>query len=237
MTSFLFPIYVVLLFAAFQTIRKQVKELSLSFNGTTILLAVIGALLLDNLIITSGLPLREGRLLAAFNLGRWWLRILMMPMLIVTYVEMTGRLEIQAAKSRTIAGVVGGLALLLVIVQAWANAAVLQPDQLVPVQLVAGANWTIYAPAEHLLLPGTIAANTVGAAFGLLMLIRARWPWVLLAAAAVLIGSTLVSLPLFAANGLEVALVWTLVATESRAQREGLKLSRRDLETRLKGLG
>lgn len=236
MTSYLFPIYTLLLFAAFQTLRRHLKELSFSFNGTTILLAVTGALVVDNLIISAGLPLKEGVLLAALHLGRLWLRVLLLPLLIVTYVEMTGRLEFKAAKTRTVAIVVSVLALLLVAAQVWANFQALRPGALVPETLPAGADWVIYTPTLGPVLPGTIAAHAVGIAFGLLMLVRARWPWVFLSATAVFLAGTFVPAPLFAANGLETALLWALVATESRAQREGFQLSDSELETRLRGL-
>lgn len=236
MTAYLFPIYTLLLFAAFQALRRHITEMSFSFNGTTILLAVTGALVVDNLIISAGLPLKEGALLAALNLGRWWLRVLLFPLLIVTYVEMTGRLEIKAAKTRTVALVVSALALLLVAVQAGVNFPTLQPGALAPEMLPSGTDWVVYAPPVDPVLPGTIAAHAVGAAFGLLMLVRARWPWVFLTASAVFAAATFVPVPLFAANGLETALLWALVATENRAQREGLQLSDRELETRLRGL-
>lgn len=229
MTALVFPLYAVLLFLAFQRLRRLILDPTVFHPAVSILLAVTGSLLVDTLILSAGRWIGEGPLLAGLNLGRLWLRILLVPALLIAYAELAGRLRVRAAGTPVVAALVRALALLLIAVQAWANADRLQLDALALVDTPAGIS---YSPLAGLVLPGDLAAHAVGVVLGALILWRSRWPWLLVTAALVAAEMTFLPQPDLIRYGLEVALIWALIETEARAQREGFRMTRQDLSDR-----
>jgi hypothetical protein len=185
-------------------------------------------------VIVSGEFLGEGKLLAGLNLGRLWLNALVPPLLIVTYIEYTGRLKIKGASTKTIAGVGWGLAWLCVAAQVWANWPQIGLDRLAPVEL---GDLLYYAPAAAPVEPGTLAANTVGVIFTALIFLRSGWPLALAGTGLVWAEALFFPQPFIVVEGLEVLWLVSLVLTEWRAGFEGLRIKRKELNTRLDRLG
>lgn len=230
MSIYLYPVYTLTLLIAFQWLRRLLKENTTNRGGSTVLLAVVGGILIDNLIVAAGVLLGKGEMLEALSLGRWWLRLLYPPLLIVTYVEMSSRLGLAAAATPVVSWLTRGLGLLLAATQAWANAPLLQKGTLA---LVNEGGVLQYVPDGSLILPGVLAATIIGAFFGLLMTITGRWPLVLLAAGVLLAEILFYPQPAEVAAGLEVVLVGILVLTEARAQRQGLRMKLGDIDRRM----
>ena len=228
--SFALPVITLVLLFAFQRMRILVRESPAAFNGATVLLSVSGAMLIDRLILSLGLVLPEGRLLAALNLGRLWLLVLLTPLLIVTYVEFTGRLRVKGARSKAVAAVVWALAVLILLLQAWDSQSQLRLAELVYVQ-AGGLGY--YTPAEPLRYAGSIAATTLGVIFGTFMLFKTGWPFVLLGAVTVWLERLVFPQPFLVENVIGVLWLFAMVLTEVKAQREGLQISRRELDSRL----
>lgn len=227
-------LYILALGAAFARMRRVLHDPLTQLNGSLVLFTAIGALLVDRCVLAAGTLLGKGELLAGLNLGRLWLTTLVTPLLVVTYVEYTGRLKIKSARTRTIAGVVWGLAWLIAGLQAWESWPKLAFDRLVPVEL---GGLLYYAPEMPLAEPGTLAANTVGVLFGALIFLRTGWPFALIGTGLVWVEALLYPQPFIVVKGLEVLWLWGLVLTEWRAQKEGLQIKRSELDTRLDRLG
>ena len=232
--AYTLPALTLVLLAAFQWQRVLIKESPNAFHGATVLLVVSGGMLIDRLILSAGLLLEEGPLLAALSLGRLWLLTLLSPLLIVTYMEYTGRLRVRGAGSKRVAGVVWALAIVLVLVQAWDSLPRLQLENLVFMQ---EGGLSYYTTAERLLHPGTAAATTLGVISGVFILFRSGWPFVLLAAAMLWIEMLVYPQPFPAANTVEVLWLLALILTEMKVQQEGLQITRSELDSRLDQLG
>ncbi|HUF37045.1 MAG TPA: hypothetical protein VMN57_00855 [Anaerolineales bacterium] len=226
--------YIAALLAAFERIRQVMREGMPQFNGTTILFTAVGALLIDRVVIAAGSLLGEGELLAGLNLGRLWLGAMVPPLLIVTYVEFTGRLKVRGARTKTVSAVVWGLAWLIFGLQVWHSATALTLDGLSPVQ---SGGLLYYVPQLPLTAPGTVAANTVGLVFALFILLRSTWPLPLIGIGLVWLESVLFPQPFIVAQGIEVIWIWTLVLTDWWAQKIGLRIDRGELDNRLDRLG
>ena len=234
MEPILLIVYIALLMAAFLRMRGVTREAMPQFNGTTILFATAGALLIDRIVIAAGSVLGKGELLAALNLGRLWLGVMIPPLLIVTYVEFTGRLKVKGAGTRTVATVVWGLAWAIFALQVWSSLGSLELDRL----FAAGTGGLVYyLPQSPLTYPGTAAANTIGVVFGIFILLRTGWPLPLIGAGLVLAEAVFLPQSFIVAKGLEVLWIWTLVVTDWRAQKVGLQINRSELDTRLDRLG
>jgi hypothetical protein len=214
--------------------RRVLHDPLTQLNGSLVLFTAIGVVLIDRMVLAIGALLGEGSLLAGLNLGRLWLNALVTPLLIVTYVEYTGRLKIKSAQTRTIAGVVWGLAWLIVGLQAWESWPKLALDRLVPVEQ---GGLLYYAPEIPLAEAGTLAANTIGVIFGAFILLRTGWPVALLGIGLVWGEALFYPQTFMVVKGLEVLWLWALVLTEWRAEKEGMQIKRSELDTRLGRLG
>ena len=234
MDQILMFVYIGLLLSAFLRMRRVLREPLAHFNGTTILFVVVGALLIDRVVIAGGNLMGEGPLAAALNLGRLWLGVMVTPLLIVTYVEFTGRLKVRGAGTKTVAAVVWGLAWVIFGFQVWSSWESLGLDRLA---LVEAGGLLYYTPETPLTHPGTVAANMVGVVFGFFILLRTGWPLPLLGAGLVLAEAVLFPQPFIFQKGLEVLWIWALILTDWRAQKAGLQITRSELDTRLNRLG
>jgi hypothetical protein len=227
-------VYIALLLTAFLRMRRVMHEPATQFNGTTILFTFAGALLIDRVVIAIGRLIGPGPLLAGLNLGRLWLVAMLAPLLIVTYVEFSGRLKVKGAGTQTVAAVVWALAWLLFAAQVWGSLGSLSAGDLA---IVEGQGLLYYAPVSAPTAPGTIAANLIGFVFGIFILVRSGWPLPLLGAGLVLAEAVFFPQPFIIEKGLEVAWIWALVLTDWRAQKIGLQINRGELDTRLDQLG
>ncbi len=233
MNVFLFPLYTLLLYIAFRQLRKQAKELTGRITGTSVLLAVITTYMAEKFVLSVGNLLGHGELLAALSVGTWWLRVLLIPFLTITYFEFARRFDIKFAEKKRLTRIVWGLTAVLLVAQIWLNRANLSVDTF---STFEAGGILGYAPEVDGLLPATIAAHTAGLSLGLWIVFKVRWPWVLVAASAVLAEMLLYPQAFAVKHGLEVILIWVLVATEARAQRAGYMLSEKELKDRLRDL-
>lgn len=234
MELILMALYVTALGAAFIRFRRVLHDPLAYSGGSLVLVTAIGTALIDKVVIVTGRTLGEGELLAGLNLGRLWLNVLVLPLLLVTYVDLTGRLKIKAARTRTVAGMTWVLAWLLVGLQAWNSLPQLAFENLSPVEF---GGLLFYEPAAPLAHPGTLAANIAGLLLGLLILLRTGWPAALIGTGLILAERALFPQPFIIDGAIEALWLWSLVLTEWRAQREGLGIKRSELDTRLERLG
>jgi hypothetical protein len=229
MAVFLYPLFTITLYLLFRRFRKLMHEPLTRFNGSTILLVVIGTLIYDNLVVSVGALLGEGGLALGLNLPRFLFRLLFLPLLLVSLLEFAARVEMRWANWKAVMAVVWLAALALAGYGVW-------QDGLTPELQAAWFQGTLRY--ERAAAGTPIPAQAVGAAalaIGLLIWLKGRWAWLFLGAAAFLAGGLLQFPP---AGPLPAALAavlfaWSLVATEQRAQGEGFTLTKDELSDRL----
>lgn len=175
------------------------------------LLVVVG-LVYDNTVIASGRFVGEGPLLETLNLARFWIHAFVTPLLVVFAWHVAARAGAGWARTRPAA------------VGAWAVAAALVVLELVtvlrPLQVEPGREHGVLSYSDTASEGGPpVMVLVVAAALlvaGFLVWRHQRWPWLLVGAAVMTVGSA-VELPVDSGavtNGFELALLTSVTATK-----------------------
>ena len=184
--------------------------------GTILLVIVLVGLVYDNLIISLGSLIGEGRLLESLNRLRFLLHTLFTPLLLVIAVELANH-----------AGVVW-IGNPIVRCMAWIVALVLIGfefgKKFVPLKLVSAtfAGTLRYREAESSSLPiGAILTIVLVAVVGISIWQTIQWPWVFLGALIMLLGSAVpirIVGPVLG-SGVEIVLALSLLTMGNLALR------------------
>ena len=232
MAAIFYPMFTLALWALFRRTRKLLHEPISPPARAKLLLAVIMALVYDNLVISSGRLLGEGPLLEALSLPRFLFRALFLPMVLVVGVEYARRADLAWARQKiTLAGAwAAALAL-----AGWEGTSVY--GQTLLAREFSGTLRYVSTAGEG---PGLAAwaPALVTLVVGVFLWKPARWPWLFAGAVGMLAGNAVpgrVAGPLLGAAA-EVLWVWALVATERRVEEMGLEISGTEVEARLERL-
>ncbi|MBB2941245.1 hypothetical protein FB565_000949 [Actinoplanes lutulentus] len=209
MVSALFGLIVVaevVLLALVITLRRRDPDWTLS-----LLVLVILALIYDNAIVALGSTLGFGSLLEALSLPRYVTHALLVPLLIMVAVGLGRRYGFFAG--RLLPAIFGALTVALIALGAWADIVTLDLE---PTRYADTLRYT-NAAANGPPIPAIIAI-LVMIGVGAALLVRARWPWLLVGGVAMFAAAGAGASILWLGNLGELALILTVWLTASRPQ-------------------
>lgn len=176
-------------------------------------LLVVAALVYDNLIIALGGAIGEGATLAGLNLARFWIHALITPLLVAWSLHAIRRSGVRMAQGRSYAVAAVLVTVALVVLELMLEVSDLR---IVPAREYGALSYTNAEPPT-----GPPAMVLVVAAFllvaGVVVLVRQRWPWLLVGAGIMTVGSA-IDLPLpsnAVTNAFELILLVSIVATKA----------------------
>ncbi|WP_156225604.1 hypothetical protein [Pseudactinotalea suaedae] len=181
-------------------------------------LLVVAGLVYDNAVIAGGRLLGEGPLLEALSVGRFWIHAFVTPLLVLWAWDSLRRAGVAWARTRVAATVAALVVVGLVVVEI---VTVLMDLQLGSGEVHGVLSYSSAGSSGPPVMPLVVAAGLVVAGVGLWR--RQRWPWLLLGALAMSVGSA-VEIPVPSAavtNAFELILLTAIVATIARQDRDG----------------
>lgn len=187
-----------------------------------LVLLVLAALVYDNAVIGLGNAIGEGPVLAALSVPRFWLHALVTPLLVIVAWHLMVQAGVRWARTR------------------WALAgALLLTAALVAYEIVVGAATLELTPVrEYGVLRYTDANTPTGPPLmvlvvavallvaGIAIVVRTRWPWLLVGTVLMIIGSG-VPIPVASGaitNAFELILLTTIVATVIHHERREMAM-------------
>lgn len=189
-----------------------------------VVLLVIAALVYDNAIIAAGRYIGEGPLLEGLNLARFWVHALLTPLLVLFAWQATARAGVGWARTRVAAllAVLGVLALYLLEFVTVLAGLTIEPDWEYGVLSYSD---TAGADGPPVMVLGVALALLVA---GFLVWRRLGWPWLLVGAVLMTVGSAL-PVPLDSGaitNAFELVLLVSILATKAHQDRRELSAGR-----------
>jgi len=180
-------------------------------------IAVIGALVYDNLAIASGSLLGEGAALQAVNVPRYVFHALLTPMLVIFACGVARRADVGWSQTKGVHAAFCTLATALIGYGAFTDILNLQLEP-------ARFQDTLRYSNEFSLLKGpplpSFISMIVLVVVGIVVWVKARWPWLFVGALLMLIlagaGSRAITVAALGEVFLSLALVATLVAMDGR---------------------
>ncbi|MEU4564686.1 hypothetical protein AB0F72_40410 [Actinoplanes sp. NPDC023936] len=192
-------------------LRRRQPDWTLS-----LLVLVVLALIYDNAVVAIGSTLGEGPLLRALSFPRYVTHALLVPLLIMVAVGLGRRYGVRFFAGRAVPAAFGVLTLLLIAAGAWADILTLELE---PTRYADTLRYT-NAAANGPPIPAIIAILVmIGAGVALLM--RARWPWLLVGGMAMFAAAGAGAAVLWLSNLGELVLIVTVWLTAARPQRRG----------------
>jgi hypothetical protein len=182
------------------------------------LLVVLG-LVYDNTVIATGGLIGEGALLEGLSLGRFWIHAFLTPTLVVWAWHVLSRAGVHWARTRAAAVVALVIATVLVVLEIVTVLAGLQLEAQEQYGVLSYTEAEAESGGGAPLMPLVVAGALIVAGVGVWR--RLRWPWLLLGALAMSVGSA-VDVPVPSAavtNVFELALLTSVVATTARQDR------------------
>jgi len=230
MAAILYPIFTIAQLLLFFRLWKLRRGSGKRVAGVLILQVVLFSLIYDNLIISVGGLLGEGDLLERLNLGRFVLRAVFTPLLMVTVVEFAARGSVKWAKNIISRIIIGFAMVSLMGLGIFLN--VFASSELVPETFAGTLRYIHILDAPPIPSTLTILAVII---FGALIWRAVKWPWVFVGGLITFIGSAVpVTLVGPVVNsGVEVLLMWSLVATKNRFAAPDYSLSESELDSRI----
>lgn len=216
MDSVLFPAfalaYVILLMIAIAVVVRNGRPVP-----SHLVLIVLTALVYDNAIIGLGNVIGEGTVLAGLSVPRFWLHALVTPLLVIVAWHLMVRAGVRWALSRW--ALVGSLVLTaaLVAYEIGVGAGTLE---LTPVREYGVLRYTDANTPEGPPLMVLVVAIVLLVA-GITLMVRTRWPWLLVGTVLMIIGSG-VPIPVASGaitNAFELILLTTILATLAHQER------------------
>ena len=230
MAAILYPIFTIAQLLLFFRLWKLRRGSGKRVAGVLILQVVLFSLIYDNLIISVGGLLGEGDLLERLNLGRFVLRAVFTPLLMVTVVEFAARGSVKWAKNFISRIIIGFATVSLMGLGIFLN--VFASSELVPESFSGTLRYAQIPAAPPI---PTILTILVVIIFGALIWRAVKWPWVFAGGLIMFIGSAVpISLVGPVVNsGVEVLLMWSLIATANRLDTPDYSLSESELDSRI----
>lgn len=216
MDSVLFPAFAVA-YLVLLAIGVAVVVRSGRLVPSHLVLLVLAALVYDNAIIGLGNAIGEGPVLAALSVPRFWLHALVTPLLVIVAWHLMVRAGVRWARTRWALASAVVLTAALVVYEIVVGAATLE---LIPTSEYGVLRYTDANTPEGPPLMVLVVALVLLVA-GIAIMVRTRWPWLLVGTVLMIIGSG-VPIPVASGaitNAFELILLTTIVATVIHQER------------------
>lgn len=181
-----------------------------------VVVLVAAALVYDNSILALGRFIGEGSLLEGLNLARYWIHAVLTPLLVVVAWHATARLDVRWARSRIAAGLAGLVVVALVVLEIVTVLARLSIEPRRQFGVLSYSDPTSQGPPLMVLV---VALALIVA--GAVVWRRTGWPWLLVGAAVMTLGSA-VPVPIDSGavtNAFELVLLTSIMATKQHQDR------------------